>query len=267
MWQNKHFRLRRHPLRRIMAPALLGILLTGCWARQADPGPESWADDYMNQAAKTLAPRSRVCAGPVSERFYANNGPDYELDLGAGKVGIIGRGSWGALPPIPSGRSWKAYDANQSVCAFIHRITVHHTHSRYTIQSLQIYHQNQSDPKADIAYHFFIDDDGRIYEARPLGFMGSHSEGDNSHNVGIVLNGDFSKKLPDPRQITALRQLLTALRCPCAPIDGLWTHQQRKGLRYPGAADHYTACPGQHLAVEVYGLARELGFATVTTRP
>src|SRR5690606_25602438 len=72
MWPNKHryrlkFRHRRTTLRQLMATALLGVLLTGCWARQADPGPESWADDYMNQAAKGLAPRATVCAGPVPE--------------------------------------------------------------------------------------------------------------------------------------------------------------------------------------------------------
>jgi hypothetical protein len=79
-----------------------------------------------------------------------------------------------------------------------------------------------------------------------------------------VLNGDFTERKPDPRQLASLRTLLEALRCPCAPMNGLWVHQQRQGLLFPGVPGHYTACPGTHLAAEVYGLAGELGYGPIS---
>lgn len=188
-----------------------------------------------------------ACRAAASPRFFEENGGDYWLQLGSERVHIIGRGTWGAAPVIREGRSWKAYPAEQPVCAWIHRITVHHTEGIYTIQSLQIFHQHLADPKADIAYHFFIDSDGLIYEGRPLGIMGSHSEADNGHNVGIVLNGNFQVDVPSPAQLESLRHLLLALRCPCFAQDGVWTHRQRKKLNFPHQPKHWTLCPGDHL--------------------
>lgn len=222
------------------------------------------APGWLDRAAQKLLPASASCQARYP-RFYEVQGASYTLQLGSQAVPIIGRKDWGAGPPIPEGRSWKPFPQDQPFCQSIRRITVHHTHSLYTIQSLQRSHQNQADPKADIGYHFFIDVDGKIYEARPLGYMGSHSEGDNSDNVGIVLNGDFTEKAPSPAQIAALRQLVPALRCPCAPLEGLWTHQSRKALRYPGDPAHFTACPGTHLAEEVYQLGVEQGMNPVLT--
>ncbi len=179
----------------------------------------------------------------TAKRFWQTRGNNYTL----GTLDIIGRGTWGAKPPITEGRLWFDYDA--PLCRHLRRITLHHTHSQYTIQSLQDFHQTLADPKADIAYHFFIDTDGKTYEARPLGYVGSHSEGDNTFNVGIVLNGDFQKKPPTLAQQKALNQLLQGLKqlCPGGYPEGLWTHRERKALKFPGQPAKQTACPGDHL--------------------
>lgn len=219
-------------------------------------------------SAHDLRQHASLCRQAASPRFFADQGDNYTLSFNGGTpVTIIGRKTWGAGPPILPGRSWQPYPAEASVCSWFRRITVHHTHTALSIQALQKFHQTQADPKADIAYHFYIPASGEIYEARPLGYLGSHSEGDNSANLGIVLNGDFSEKAPSPAQITALRQLLTALRCPCGFSDGVWTHQQRKHLKFKGDPAHSTECPGKELASEVYGLAKELGFGPITTLP
>lgn len=218
------------------------------------------------QAESELQSRSALCRQPAFPRFFADQGEDYTLNLNGGPpVTIIGRKSWGAGPPITAGRSWQPYPAGASVCSWYRRITVHHTHTPLSIQGLQKYHQTQADPKADIAYHFYIPASGEIYEARPLGYMGSHSESDNGQNLGIVLNGDFTHSAPTAAQLSALRQLLAALRCPCGFSEGLWTHQQRKHLRFQGARS--TSCPGEVLAQEVYGLATQLGFGPLTPLP
>ena len=218
--------------------------------------------------AKALHTSAALCRQAAAPRFFEEQGGNYALSLNGGpSVEIIGRKSWGAGPSIPAGRSWQAYPAQASVCSWFRRITVHHTHTALSIQALQKYHQNQADPKADIAYHFYIPASGEIYEARPLGYIGSHSERDNGQNLGIVLNGDFSKDSPSPQQLSALRNLLSALRCPCGFSDGLWTHQQRKHLTFKGDPAHSTECPGQELAREIYGMATDLGYGPLTALP
>lgn len=217
---------------------------------------------------REILKHSTLCRQAAAPRFFEEQGGNYTLNFNGGApVTIIGRKSWGAGPSIPTGRSWQPYPAQASVCSWFRRITVHHTHTALSITALQKYHQNQADPKADIAYHFYIPASGEIYEARPLGYIGSHSERDNGHNLGIVLNGDFSKNTPSPQQVSALRNLLSALRCPCGFSDGVWTHQQRKHLTFKGDPAHSTECPGQELAREVYGMAADLGYGPLTTLP
>lgn len=226
---------------------------------QPSPTPAS------QSAEKALRTTAALCRQAAAPRFFEEQGGNYALSFNGGpSVEIIGRKSWGAGPAIPAGRSWQPYPAQASVCSWFRRITVHHTHTALSITALQKYHQNQADPKADIAYHFYIPASGEIYEARPLGYLGSHSERDNGHNLGIVLNGDFSKNAPSPQQLSALRNLLSALRCPCGFSDGVWTHQQRKHLTFKGDPAHSTECPGKELAQEVYGMATELGYGPLT---
>lgn len=177
-------------------------------------------------------------------RFWQLMGEDYHL----GPALVVGRKTWGASPPIPEGRYWEPYTA--PLCRSLRRITVHHTHSTYSIHSLQQFHQTMADAKADIAYHYFIDSDGAVYEARPLGFIGSHSEGDNTFNVGIVLNGDFQEHPPSLMQQRSLNRLLQGLiqLCPGSYEEGLWTHRDRKQRRFPQQPEKQTTCPGDHLA-------------------
>lgn len=231
----------------------------GLNAAQAAPVPEASASALVTPPTSPEL-TDPACQMPLSNRFYETLGADYTLMTPSGPLLIHGRQSWQALAPITQNRLWAPYA--QPLCQQLKKITVHHTHSLYTIQSLQVFHQTQADPKADIAYHFFIDRDGEVYEARPLGYIGSHSEGDNTQNLGIVLNGDFQKQAPAPLQLAALKHLLQGLKglCPCGFEDGLWTHQERKRLRFPEQADKQTACPGQYLAESVFDFAQELGF-------
>lgn len=201
---------------------------------------------------------TQACQGlPEQQRFWDAHGPNYRLQLGNESVTIIGRQTWGAQPPIPAGRSWQDYP-QAPFCPQIQRVTVHHTHSEYTARSLQQRHQTQADPKADIGYHFFIDREGLIYEGRPLGIIGSHSERDNRGNIGIALNGDFQEQAPTRAQTETLRKLVMALRCPCSEWDGVWSHRSRKQLQFPDSPEHHTLCPGDVLAAEVDSLAKTL---------
>lgn len=204
-------------------------------------------------------------APSYTSRFFEVQGGNYRLALGAGEVEVVGRRTWGALPPLPEGRFWESYPREQPFCNQIQRLTVHHTHSAYNALWLQRRHQQmRDDPKADIAYHFLIARDGTVYEGRPLGFIGSHSEADNRNNVGIALNGNFRQQAPSVAQMQALRNLLEALRCPCAPLEGGWTHQDRKALKFQGQTDRQTDCPGAQGAVAIQALFAELGLSPLT---
>lgn len=195
-------------------------------------------------------------------RFFESDGSNYRLALGQGQVEVVGRKSWGALPPVTADRFWESYDRQQNFCSTIQRITVHHTHSAYSIQWLQRRHQHmRRDPKADVAYHFLIARDGTIYEGRPLGYIGSHSEADNLYNVGIALNGNFRRQPPARAQMQSLQHLLEALRCPCAPLQGVWTHQARKQLSFPGQPQKHTDCPGAQGTTAVNTLVHTLGLS------
>jgi len=129
---------------------------------------------------------------------------------------IFPRESWApALPPDrtrlhPMGRPF--------------RITVHHSaftmKTRYPtwsescaeIRRIQRYHIE--DRKwADIGYHFIIDDNGFIWEGRPLTFQGAHAGdfGLNRGNVGIVVLGDFEKTQPTPAAEESLEWLIRKL--------------------------------------------------------
>lgn len=200
-----------------------------------------WA---MPLFCRLLPAYAQVTPAPDAPRFWQTLGEDYRL----GPVRVVGRKTWNAEPPIPEGRYWEPYKA--PLCRSLRRITIHHTHSTYSIRSLQQFHQTMADAKADIAYHYFIDSDGSVYEARPMGFIGSHSEGDNTFNVSIVLNGDFQEHPPALVQQRALNLLLQGLieLCPGSYEEGLWTHRDRKQRRFPQQPEKQTTCPGDHLA-------------------
>lgn len=231
--------------------------ISSCLHRQLPKANiDAVSDSYLNTSVQTMSQNLSNCQ-VNNKRFFNEYGSSYLLSLGKQSVYIIGRKDWQARPVVKeSNRYWVAYQ-NKPICLSIRRITVHHTHSLYSIKELQIFHQNIDDPKADIAYHFYIDQSGLIYEGRPLGYIGSHSERDNAYNVGIVLNGDFENSIPAQTQINALYQLLNALQCDCSVLEGIWTHRQRKGFKFPGNSKKSTLCPGKKLNQIVMDYVKE----------
>lgn len=53
----------------------------------------------------------------------------------------------------------------------------------------QIAHQNKG--WGDIAYHFCMDDHGRIYRLRDIDYKGAHVGGWNTGNVGFMIHGNY----------------------------------------------------------------------------
>ncbi len=127
--------------------------------------------------------------------------------------------------------------------------TFHHTagarattnaKARQLNREIQIFHMNKG--WGDYAYHFSMDDHGRIYHGRPLGAKGAHVAGHNSNNVALVLHGNYDTDKLNDKQNDSLRWLFRGgfyklLNVPEKKLD-IHTH----GGDFGG-----TGCPGKNL--------------------
>lgn len=90
----------------------------------------------------------------------------------------------------------------------------------------------------DVGYHFMVDYAGRVWEGRSLSFWGAHVSGNNDHNVGIVLLGNFEHQRPSRAQLNSMRQLVGLI-------------QQQYRIRQQDVYGHIdlgqTLCPGKYL--------------------
>ena len=120
-------------------------------------------------------------------------------------------------------------------------------HSAYRPQVLQFESVNQWHKERDfplsslgyyVGYHYFVEYDGSIRQARKETEIGAHDTGENINSLGICLAGDFSVDLPNEAQITAVCRLLTDIRSRLyIPITRIEPHRW----------DDLTECPGTRL--------------------
>ena len=92
--------------------------------------------------------------------------------------------------------SWGARAARCGSAHSPFRLTVHHTVTptddsmspQARLRQIQSFHQDVRG-WCDVGYHFLVSRDGRLWEGRPSGMLGSHVGGANSGNVGISFMG------------------------------------------------------------------------------
>ena len=106
-----------------------------------------------------------------------------------------------------------------NVREYTNRIILHHTLTTYDVGVKQIREWHKAKGGDDVGYHFVIRKDGRIEEGRELKYQGAYAKGRNADSIGIALAGDFSKQIPLPAQIDALRDLMHTLTLVYA-LDG-----------------------------------------------
>jgi len=219
------------------------------------------------------------CYGPLrvlwdESRFTFPDGGDYTLwgrvDGCAVSAHVIGRHSWGAAPPrTGAGRQYgyhqtakgaatnytSAIPSNETtqLSNVLKWITIHHTMgtaqngpaTALAVQKRHFAHIGSMGPGADIGYHYIIDSNGEIYEGRPLGIKGSHTESFNGGNIGIAVAGDFEHLSGDTPTIAAVASLslLVDTLTSRFGIQSVWWHLERKQQAGLGA----TTCPGSRL--------------------
>jgi N-acetyl-anhydromuramyl-L-alanine amidase AmpD len=101
---------------------------------------------------------------------------------------------------------------------------------------------------ADIAYHFVVGANGKIFEGRSIDVRGAHVAGANTGSVGVVLLGNFEEAAPPEIQVSALRELIDHLRSSYHGITHLAGHHD---------FNLDSVCPGAHFYPALTGLARE----------
>lgn len=166
-----------------------------------------------------------------------------------GQITLITRPGWGAAPPqwLPGGE--EPFDAETNLAGYLvypeplapwlTTLVIHHSalefdHGPRVIQRLHVLRNNF----ADVAYHFFIDGLGQLYEGRPLQVRGAHTGGHNSGTVGVCLLGNFELIPAIRAQVDTLHLLARTLR----EQYGL-THLAGHRDFQPEA----TVCPGNNL--------------------
>jgi hypothetical protein len=118
------------------------------------------------------------------------------------QVAVIGRDGWGAAPPRGT------FAPNE-----IEHITIHHSDTSGGVtgpaqfRSWQQWHFHLGWP--DIAYHFIIGRDGKVYEGRPYTAVGdTATEYDPTGHLLIVLEGDFNIETPTDAQLEMLAEMV-----------------------------------------------------------
>lgn len=145
-------------------------------------------------------------------------------------------------------KAWAARPSGQFTRHSPVQLTIHHTDvggatydsAADRIRGYQDFHLSQGWP--DVAYHFLIDPDGRVYEGRPPQAVGdTFTEYDPTGHFLVCLDGDFDVDYPTEQAIDSLVLVL------------LWAVQEF-GIDPTTVAGHRDfadlSCPGEHL----YGL-------------
>ncbi len=159
-------------------------------------------------------------------------------------------------PPVISREEWGARPARGIYVPHTPwRFTQHHTAGRRVqtledgmaeMRFIQDFHMNGRGWQ-DIAYHFSVDDSGRIYAGVPPQYRGTHTGGNNTGNIGIDVFGNFEidGEYPTQESLDALVRIWSWLAFTYGVNpDSLFGHRDYKP----------TACPGRNFYPDLPGL-------------
>ncbi len=191
------------------------------------------------------------------------------------KAGVTSRASWGATGPWQDGGIFSPSRKLPDEHWGYDTITIHHAGNTESDTPHDI-EEKQKSEFVEIAYHFMIAKNGKIFEGRPLRYKGAHAF-PNSHKIGILLIGDFSEAgeletlcpnagfiekfhdnrdteynhtMPDSQKKSL--QLLCEVLISCLKIEHLGGHREH--------ADDCRACPGNIAMAVVRDLRKKFNL-------
>jgi hypothetical protein len=169
-------------------------------------------------------------------------------------VGVRPRSAWGAR-----GHRCSTRDGGFT------RVALHHTAANASanvelaLRQAQAYHMDGRG-YCDIAYHFAVAQDGRVFELRPMPFRGGHTLNNNTGNVGIVFVGCFDPACGSNQPSEALLRSGAGTVAMMHLLERIPINADRvRGHRDHSGAQ--TACPGAFLhprLEEIRSRAREM---------
>lgn len=180
------------------ACACSGSALLGLW----------WLNASPSEPASTPIPLSTLQPTQIVPRIA--------------KPPIVSRASWGGLPPNHAARNetgfysednvngWRIYDgeiqdAYQTVV--MHHAAFYEADDLTTLIEIQRVHRDDRG-WADVAYHYFVGQNGIIYEGRDLNVRGTHVRAYNTGSLGICLLGNFMSESPTVAQLNSTLSLI-----------------------------------------------------------
>jgi len=112
------------------------------------------------------------------------------------------------------------------------QIIVHHTAAVAPIpqfEAINEWHKARKFPISSlgfyVGYHYVIEKDGTVQQARKDNEEGAHTYGQNFNSIGICLVGDFDFEWPTHEQIVSVGALIeTKQREHSIPIEALYPH-------------------------------------------
>lgn len=150
---------------------------------------------------------------------------------------IVPVSAWGGTPA----------DASKARRHAITRITLHHqgepfkpgTDPQAYLRRLQSW-SRQAKGWLDIPYHYVIDLDGRMYEARQIDYAGdTNTDYDPSGHALIEVVGNFEEVEPNQAQLDAVVELMAMLAAKYkVSLDDIRSHRDHSDK---------TVCPGANL--------------------
>jgi hypothetical protein len=181
----------------------------------------------------------------------------------------VPRELWGAFPPDTQApnengfynpetnpEGWRMYDvplreAYQTVV--IHHSVIDTGDTTSTLLEIQKTHRDDRG-WADVAYHYFVGQNGVVYGGRDIRARGTHVGGYNTGSVGVCLLGDFTQIQPTAAQISATRELVRWLADTLA-LTHLAGHRD---------FNDWTQCPGTAVIpyLEDFAFYANLAFGT-----
>lgn len=143
---------------------------------------------------------------------------------------VVPRQEWGAKPARTS--SLRSHTIDQ--------LTIHHSDDESSAsgpalyQIWQSWHMHLGWP--DVAYHFFVGDDGQIYEGRSFKYRGdTATEYDPTGHLLVVVEGDYDLVEPSAEQLEALAQLTAWASMQFdIPVEDVGGHRDHAATTCPG---------------------------------
>ena len=125
------------------------------------------------------------------------------------------------------------------------RIIWHHTGDASQapqFDKINLWHKSKNFPLSSlgfyVGYHFLIEPDGTVRQARNLDEIGAHDQGENLDSLGLGIAGNFDIGVPSENQTAAAVKILGEMMSSVGiKINRIEPHRQ----------DDATSCPGLNI--------------------